>query len=187
MAMNLKKSYTTLTLLFLLQTIYLFGQNKSHAKDDTTICLQIIGLAIEKTIPIDGVIVKLYKENEELHWEEITSVVYHEHSFSFNLSKNNYYTVEVSKPGYVTRSIGISTSLPDNVIIGGVKFTFEFDVELFKEKMNSDDYYLDFPVALIKYNEVSGVFEYDSKYTKHIKTKINETSGVKSPNNVKPK
>lgn len=163
------------------------AQTNTKVKDDTTVCLQIIGIAIEKDIPIDGVVVKLYKENEELHWEEITSVVYHEHSFSFNLNRNTYYTVEVSKNGYVTRSIGISTTLPDNVIIGDVKFTFEFELELFKEKKHVNDYYLDFPVALIKYSETNQVFEYDTKYTKHIKSKINETTGMISPSSTKPK
>ena len=149
--MNLSKLFILVLVIFVCKATK--AQTKPHIKDDTTICLQIIGIAIEKDIPIDGVVVKLYKENEELHWEEITSVVYHEHSFSFNLNRNTYYTVEVSKNGYVTRSVGISTSLPDNVIIGGVKFTFEFELELFKEKKNVDDYYLNFPVALIKYNE----------------------------------
>lgn len=183
--MKLSKIYLLAFALFIGQAAN--AQAKQKIKDDTTVCLQIIGIAIEKDVPIDGVVVKLYKENEELHWEEITSVVYHEHSFSFNLNKNTYYTVEVSKNGYVTRSIGISTALPDNVVIGGVKFTFEFELELFKEKQNVDDYYLDFPVALIKYSEANQVFEYDTKYTKHIKSKINETTGMISPGTTKPK
>ncbi len=183
--MKLSKIYLIIAALFIVHATD--AQTKAKIKDDTTVCLQIIGIALEKNIPIDGVVVKLYKENEELHWEEITSVVYHEHSFSFDLNKNTYYTVEVSKKGYVTRSIGISTALPNNVIIGDVKFTFEFELELFKEKQNVDDYYLDFPVALIKYNETSQVFEYDSKYTKHIKSKINETTGMISPSSTKPK
>ena len=183
--MKLSKMYLIVIALFISQITN--AQDKSKVKDDTTVCLQIIGIAIEKDVPIDGVVVKLFKENEELHWEEITSVVYHEHSFSFNLNKNTYYTVEVSKVGYVTRSIGISTSLPDKVIIGDVKFTFEFELELFKAKKNVDDYYLDFPVALIKYNETNEVFEYDTKYTKHIKSKINESTGMISPSSTKPK
>ncbi|CAN5525432.1 hypothetical protein BH10BAC1_BH10BAC1_11830 [soil metagenome] len=109
-------------------------------------------------------------------WEEITSVVYHEHSFSFDLNRNSYYTVEISKTGYVTRSVGISTKLPDAVKTDDVKFTFEFEVELFKEKQGVDDYYLDFPVALINFNELTEVFDYDTKYTKHIKSKIKETT-----------
>ncbi len=185
--MKFTKIYFVLISLFIFQTITISGQSKTSIKDDTTICLKIIGLAVEKTIPIDGVIVKLYKENEEMQWEEITNVVYHEHAFSFDLAKNCYYTVEISKLGYVTRSVGISTKMPDAIIIGDVKFTFEFEVELFKEKKNTDDYYLDFPVALIKFNETTSVFEYDTKYTKHIKSKINESSGITSPSSIKPK
>ena len=160
----------------------LIAQNTSSLKNDSTVCLQLIGLATERSIPIDGVIVKLYKENEEMLWEEITSVVYHEHSFSFDLNRNCYYTVEISKPGYVTRSVGISTKLPDDIKTNDVKFTFEFEVELFKEKKDVDDYYLDFPVALINFNELTQVFEYDTKYTKHIKSKINETTKTSSSN-----
>ena len=160
----------------------LIAKNTSLLKNDTSVCLQVIGIAMEKNIPINGVIVKLYKENEELIWEEITSVEYHEHSFSFNLNRNCYYTVEISKSGYVTRSVGISTKLPDNIKTDEVKFTFEFEVELFKEKKDVNDYYLDFPVALLNFNELTEVFEYDSKYTKHIKSKINETTKISSPN-----
>lgn len=185
--MKLSKIHLIVVVLLIVQVTKSQTKAQTKVKDDSTVCLQIIGITIEKNIPIDGVVVKLYKENEELHWEEITSVVYHEHSFSFNLIRNTYYTVEVSKKGYVTRSIGISTALPDNVIIGDVKFTFEFELELFKEKQNVDDYYLDFPVALIKYNETNQVFEYDTKYTKHIKSKINETTGMISPSSTKPK
>ena len=65
--------------------------------------------------------------------------------------------------------------------------TFEFEVDLFKEKKNVDDYYLDFPVAIIKFNEATEVFEYDTKYTKHIKSKITETTGSTSPLSVKVK
>lgn len=185
--MRRSKFYLAIILIFIFQTSFSLDHKNSKTDNDSTVCLQIIGLAIEKDVPIDGVIVKLYKENEEMQWEEITCVVYHEHSFSFDLKRNTYYTVEVSKVGYVTRSVGISTKLPDNVIIGDVKFTFEFEVELFKEKKNIDDYYLDFPVALIKYNEANEVFEYDSKYTKHIKTKINETTGSLTPLILKPR
>ena len=176
----------TIILFFIIQSTTIFAQKKQVKDRDTTVCLQVIGLAVEKDIPIDGAIVKLYKENEETEWEEVTSVVYHEHAFSFNLNRNSYYTIEVSKPGYVTRSVGISTTLPDNVVIGEVKFTFEFDVELFKVKKGADDYYLDFPVALIKFNDATQVFEFDSKYTKHIKSKINESTGQNSTATIKP-
>ncbi|MCX6296139.1 MAG: hypothetical protein NTX97_08730 [Bacteroidetes bacterium] len=184
--MNLSKLLFSVTLI--LTSYSAIGQKDLSQAKDTSDCLEINGLAIEKNVPINGVTVKLYKENEEMQWEEVTSVEYHEHSFNFNLKRNSYYTIEISKEGYVTRSIGISTKLPDNIItVGSAKFLFEFDVELFKEKKGVNDYYLDFPVALIKYNETNQIFEYDTKYTKHIKEKITETTGAISPTSVKPK
>ena len=164
-------------LFITMQNVLVFAQEKTEKANDTITCLRVIGLAMEKENPLDGAIVKLYKENEEMEWDEVTSVVYHEHAFSFDLFGNSYYTIEVSKPGYVSRSVGISTALSDKVVIGDNKFIFEFEVELFREKKGADDYYLDFPVALVKYDEASQVFEFDPKYTNHIKSKINETTG----------
>src|ERR1700746_84799 len=155
----MKKTIPLLVIILLIFTPA-FAQKKEVKANDTTVCLQVIGLAVGKGVPIDGAIVKLYKENEELEWEEVARVVYHEPAFSFDLKGNSYYTIEVSKPGYVTRSVGISTALPDDFVVGDVKFTFEFDVELFKVKQGADDYYLDFPVALIKFNEAAKKFEF---------------------------
>ena len=117
----------------------------------------------------------MYKENEELEWAEVTNVAYHDHNFQFILDANQYYTIEVSKPGYLKRFVAISTVLPNNIEITPI-FTFEFDVVLLKEKKIVDDYYLDFPVALISYNKKSEVFENNNNYTNHIKTKIKEST-----------
>ncbi len=139
-------------------------------------CLAVIGIAVdEKNEPIDGVQIRLYKENEELEWAEVTNVAYHDHNFQFILDANQYYTIEVSKPGYLKRFVAISTVLPNNIEITPI-FTFEFDVVLLKEKKIVDDYYLDFPVALISYNKKSEVFENNNNYTNHIKTKIKEST-----------
>jgi hypothetical protein len=62
--------------------------------------------------------------------------------------------------------------LPDDVVIKGNKFVFEFEVELQKNIKAKDDFYLDFPIAIISYNSTSGVFENHDDYTKHIKEKI---------------
>jgi hypothetical protein len=136
-------------------------------------------VAVEKEIPIDGAIIRLYKENEELQWDEITSVSYHDHDFAFDLLLNSYYTIEVSKPGFVSRSIVILTTIPDSKQNFDDKYHFQFIVELFKEKDGVDDFYLDFPVALIKYNKKNDQFEMNLNYTNHIKNKIEETTKIK--------
>jgi len=137
-------------------------------------CISIIGIAVnEKNEPIEGVEIKLYKENEELEWAEVTTVAYHDHNFKFVLDVNQYYTIEISKPGYLKRLVAVSTNLPSNVSITPL-FIFEFDIVLSKEKKGTDDYYHDFPIAIISYDLKSEVFENNNKYTDHIKKKINE-------------
>lgn len=138
-------------------------------------CLEVIGIAIgENNEAIDGIGAKLFKKNEEMEWVEITNVPYHYHNFSFTLDVNEYYTIEISKSGFVKRSVVISTILPTDVSVKPL-FSFGFEVILFKEKKGIDDYYLDFPVALISYNKKSEVFENNHTYTKHIKTKVKES------------
>lgn len=135
-------------------------------------CLEVIGVALnEKNEVVDGVEVKLFKKNEEMEWIEITSVPYHNHSFKFILDENEYYTIEVSKPGYVKRLIIVSTQLPQNVNPKPL-FTFGFEVVLFKEVKEADDYYLDFPIALIGYDAKNKVFDNHYNYTYHIKKNI---------------
>jgi hypothetical protein len=139
---------------------------------DNPVCLNVFGIAVDKNAkPIDGVEVKLYKENDEMEWIEVTSIQHHEHSFNFKLSSNEYYTIEVSKPGYVSRSVAISTRIPDDLSLETI-FRYEFEVELFEVKKNTDDYYLDFPVALISYNSKRDVFDNNYSYTSHIKSMI---------------
>lgn len=187
--MKTKQRLITMVLLFkktkILSLIFLFpifNSTTTQAQDvsyDTINCLKIIGLAVENGKAIDGITVTLYKENEALEWDEITSVKDHEHRFLFNLLPNSYYTIEVSKEGYVNRMIGVSTLLPNDVLKTGKKYFFDFEVTMFKSMEGIDDYYLDFPVALIGYNSKTKRFEDNAKYTKHIKTKILEAENQK--------
>jgi hypothetical protein len=143
---------------------------------DNPVCLNVFGIAVDKNSkPIDGVEVKLYKENDEMEWIEITSIQHHEHSFNFKLTSNEYYTIEISKSGYVTRSVGICTRIPQGLSLETI-FRYEFEVELFEVKQNTDDYYLDFPVALISYNPKRDVFDNNYSYTSHIKSMIKNST-----------
>jgi hypothetical protein len=152
------------------------GNGKKTGTSENPVCLEVLGIAMDSNNkPIDGVEVKLYKENDEQEWTEITSVMYHEHSFIFKLEANEYYTIEVSKAGFVTRSVGISTAIPDDVSLKEL-FRYEFEVQLFNEKKKDvNDYYLDFPVALISYDAKKDIFENNDTYTQHIKTMIKQT------------
>lgn len=167
----------TLILVFLAPSfVYAFT---SEVKDTVKSieCLKIVGLAIdEKNIAIDGVEVRLFKKNDMMEQIEITSVEHHNHNFTFTLEENEYYTVKVSKPGYVERWVVFYTDLPSKLCVKNL-FIYEFEVILFKEK-KIDDYYLDFPIALIHFNEKKLCFENNNNYTIYIKSKIKEAEAI---------
>lgn len=169
--------FSALLSLLLLQAIAQPG-TPGHMRTDIP-CLQVNGKAIDKytQAAIDGATVTLYKENEQMEWTQVSSVVYHQHNFSSQLNVNQYYTIEISKEGYVTRSIGISTMLADSLNWTEL-FHFDFDVEMFKLEKGMDEYYLDFPVALVSYDPKEDEFNNHYKYTEHIKTKISGSRGT---------
>jgi hypothetical protein len=156
-----------------------FAQQKIFIQaNDTVVCLRVVGIATSKNEPLDGVEITLFKENEELIWEQITSIPYHDHSFMFDLHRNAQYSILISKEGFNSRLVSINTMLPDSVSKINAIYIFEFEVDLVKIKKVEDDFYLDFPVAIISYNKSSGVFENHDDYTKHIKQKM--LLGIKS-------
>ena len=146
-------------------------------------CLEVIGIALgEKNEVINGAEITLFKENEEMEWIEITHVTHHDHNFIFTLDSDSYYTIEIAKAGYVKRSIAISTRLPEDVSLK-TPFSYGFEVVLFKAKEGVDDFYFDFPVGMIAYDETKRRFENSNSYTRHIKTKIrNSIKGAESGN-----
>ena len=166
--------FASFVILLISYSLPSYGQ--FNALNDTIECMHILGLATENNLPIDGVTVKLFKESEELESEEISSVPKHDHHFTFDLLGNAYYTIEISKEGYVSRMIGISTAVPPDFVISEVnpKTTFEFDVELFKLKKGADDYYADFPIALVSYNPKKNKFERSEAYTSKLKLKMGD-------------
>lgn len=153
---------------------------------DSLVCLEVNGIATNNKEPLGNVNVKLYMENEEMEMTEVTNVEHHDHSFSFKLQRNKHYTIEISKPGYFTRFVSISTNLPDNISSKPL-FTFDFEVEMVKTTPVTDDYYLDFPIALIDYNNEKGVFVMHGKYTANIKKKLNGTMQQPTANGIKKK
>ena len=169
----MKKITFNITLLF----VFILISLSSYAQlplNDTVECVHAIGVATENGVPLDGATITIFQGNEVIEWSEITSDPKHDHHFNINLLGNNYYTIQVSKPGYVTRSIGINTKMPEDVVINedNPKTKITFEVDIFKIKKTADDELLDYPIALINYNEAKRKFEFDTEYTKKIKEKM---------------
>ncbi|HEX8516378.1 MAG TPA: hypothetical protein VF868_09285 [Bacteroidia bacterium] len=172
---------TALFLNIFLATPLAAGANPNTDSADT-ICLEVNGIALDtRNLPIDGAQIRLYKENDELEWSEITSAIHHEHHFQFKLEVNSHYTIEISKPGFITRLVSISTIIPPHVSLEQI-FKYEFDVQLLSSEEKLNDYYIDFPVALISYDSKRDVFDNNYTYTKHIKTMMKSGPAEKQGN-----
>ena len=170
---NMFYTATVLCLMAITASAFAGNHNKQNKEEKPQTCLEIFGIALdENNEPINGVHVTLYRQNEEQELAEVTAVDYHDHAFSFKLDANEHYTIEVTKEGYVTRTVSISTMLPASVSLKDI-FHYEFELQMFKTNGSLyDAYYLDFPVALISYDAQHDVFDNHDTYTKRIKTKI---------------
>lgn len=110
---------------------------------------------------LNDVTIRVYQGNELI---EILPVQ-KKGRFSVMLAKNQNYTLEFEKEGFLTKRVHFSTHAPDEV---KKVAPFEFAIVLIeKEKIAGvESQGLDFPAALIRYNPKSGRFEDDNLYTK---------------------
>jgi hypothetical protein len=164
---------STLLLIFAL----LINTAKSQSDSLQYECLKVVGVALNSAgKPLPGIQVRLLRQNEELEWLEVTSADHHDHTFQFTLVKNEHYSIEISREGCLTRLISIDTRMPDDVTLEQL-FRYEFEIEMLKEKPVQDDFYLDFPLALISYDKKHSIFSFSEEYTKHIKQQLKTTAG----------
>ncbi len=152
-------------LALLLVSVLCSGQER--VAKDTSECLEISGFVTKDGKPQKDILVKLWLENEEVANLDIKK----QYKFKFKLKRSSTYTIEVSKPGYVTRLISVSTKLPPEASEDNM-FRFSFEMELLEQSNKLDPYYSDFPSAFISYNSKLDGFQNDAKYSQNIKKVI---------------
>lgn len=104
------------------------------------------------------VIINLYEENN------LISSTKWAKKFSYDLTLDKYYTLELVKEGFISKKIAISTFEGDK----GAE-PFMFVMELLKKREGVDESDLDFPSALIEYKKNKGSFNFNVPYSKSIK------------------
>lgn len=161
----MKKNILLVIMWMLSFSAVMAGDNKQKAdQGKAPDCLEICASAVIDKVFQTGLTIKLYCGSKEI--VRIDSTEYEK--IYFTLQRGQYYTIEISKPGYVSRLVGISTTIPGSVPLKPI-FRFEYEVEMLKEADAGNDFYLDFPVALVSYNSKSECFEHNKKYTTFIK------------------
>lgn len=154
------------SLLFILFISFFTYTGAQPLVNDTADCLAVVGTFNNKK-NVKNVWAYLFLENQVIDSVE----TYTKKGFAFILKPNRKYSILISRTGYYSRLVSISTILPPGVLPEPV-FIFGFKCELLKQKNKVDDYWLDFPIAQVAYDPESKIFEYDKKYTQTIKEEL---------------
>jgi hypothetical protein len=125
--------------------------------------LEIKGYVFNQETKVEGALVKLYQNNRV-----VQKVNTKKGKFQFVLFSGMRYMIEVFKFGSITERIQISTV--EKTEFGG-KYSYEFRVDLMNASKFSeiDISALDFPTAIIKYDEEEGEYMHDIKYSNQVK------------------
>jgi hypothetical protein len=84
---------------------------------------------------------------------------------SFKLPPDKNFKIEISKNGFVTKSIAVNTKIPPEK---RDTYTFNFDVDLFEVVKGLDVSVLNNPIAKVSYHLGDENFGYDVAYTSKI-------------------
>lgn len=141
--------------------------NKKPARSNAPNCVEVTARPLINGEPISGVSIVLYCGNEEVMRIDSTE----KSKTEFTLKRDQYYTVEIKRPGYAPRLVGIYTNIPAAVPLKPL-FRYEFEVEMAPQLQSTDDFYLDFPVALVSFNKKNEAFEPHKKYLKVLKKEM---------------
>lgn len=88
---------------------------------------------------------------------------------NFQLPLDRVYTVELSKPGFVSKRFEINTKTPPNKRDA---YDFYFDMDIFESIEGLDTKLLEKPLAIVYYNVTNNQFEYDAAYTNRINSDL---------------
>jgi hypothetical protein len=110
---------------------------------------------------------------------------------AFQIPLQKFYTIKISKTGYVTKIFTVDAHMPKSMETGD--YYFEFGMDIFEEVPGLDVSMLKEPVAKIFFNTFTKNFDYDYNYTAKINNDIKvlyknyDALKKKEKNNPQPK
>ena len=154
-------------LFFVFQFTFSFSQ--SHNSDTA---LLVVGNFSLKNNLIREIKVGLFLEGKKVD----SLVVDGNQEFGFYLARNLIYTIEMKKEGFIRRTVGISTELPDGVRYKPF-FNFMFVMPLVREPEDPEEnkyvkYVYDMPAGFIFYSFETKKFEHGKEYSDAVKEKL---------------
>lgn len=129
-------------------------------------------LQVKGTLKKDGSIFKeeaeilLYERNEVVGKTEPNWLS----SFSFKLSLDAHYTIEVRAEGHISKRVSFDTRIPEDVKDANPS-RFEFDVVMLEKRRVPEDEagIFDFPVGRVFFDPYEKEFRFNDSYTSRIR------------------
>lgn len=162
---NIKNFRDALIPVVLLLPVLVCSYKGKEEKKKQQACLEISGRVMGPG-PDQGAHVYLIEENHVIDSARVIG----NSDFKFKLFKDHFYALRIEQKGCVPRLVSVSTFIPEDVR-DAKPYRFHFDLYAVVQEEQSPELsdVLDFPIALIKYDEVKGYFDYNAQYTTHIK------------------
>lgn len=114
---------------------------------------------------LDSVLITIF--NGDIPYSEIWTNKKGKSTFKLPLDKS--FIIQVSKKGFVTKSISVNTKVPFD---DRDAFNFTCDVDIFEEIEGLDVTILKSPIAKITYSPSLGSFQYDISYTNKVNVEL---------------
>lgn len=166
------KNLTTFPKLFLI--LFVLTANFLTAaggklKYDSLSCLLIEGKVLNSDENENVCIIELIDETNTV----TDSLILKDgkNKFGFVLKKNSYYSIRISKKGFISKLVAVNTEILTETD-GIHRFNFQTKLmnEVLLSHMNED--VVDFPVAIIHFDYDNNCFDYNKEYTSHIKREL---------------
>ncbi|MBI5219602.1 MAG: tetratricopeptide repeat protein [Bacteroidia bacterium] len=167
--------------ILLLHWIPAFPQTQQLKEVASTqaVILRIKGTVLTDNQKLKDATITLLQDNKKI--KTVTSNK--EGLFTLDLELQKEFVIEISKKGFVTQKLKISTLVPEKQVKGDTWWSCKLTVNLFDmlEGLNTEA--LNNPVLQVKYFPDKDDFKIDDIYSKNVKGKIDET--IKQVNTLK--
>lgn len=154
--------FHTSRILVALLFAFVFNYCRASPKEDSTVhFLDMKGQILFGKKKLDKAYVRIYSDSASAPTQKIESDA--EGWVAFQLPLQKFYTIKITKYGYVTKIVTVDTRVPKSQEKGD--YYFEFSAELFEEIEGLDVSFLKEPFAKIFFNSFTKKFDYDYNYT----------------------
>lgn len=152
-------------LFFLISFQSYFCFSLGNGRDTALLVVSTFNL---KNNLVKNIHVNLYIDDKRID----STIVDGNQAFGFYLKRNVIYAIEIEKEGFIKKTVGVSTKLPDYAMEKPYfKFSFQVPLDKIGEEEKKIKGIFDFPTAVIYYNDATGQFDYGLDETRVIKKK----------------